>query len=69
MAFKSFNQYQEDKNGEFFVLPNDKDYADVIFLYRSAADVLIAEGVHYLSTRQPLHILSEPEEAHFYCGF
>lgn len=50
MAFKSFNQYQEDKNGEFFVLPNDKDYADVIFLYRSAADVLIAEGVHYLST-------------------
>ena len=49
MAFKSFEQYQEDKNGEFFVLPNDGDYADVIFLYRSTRDVLVAD-VHYLST-------------------
>ena len=48
MAFKSFNQYQEDKNGEFFVLPNDKDWADVIFLYRSINDPLIAT-VHWLS--------------------
>lgn len=50
MAFKTLNQYQEDKQGDFFVLPNDGDTADVIFLYRSAADVLVAEGVHYLST-------------------
>lgn len=49
MAFKSFAQYQEDKNGEFFVLPNDGDYADVIFLYKSPNDVLVGE-VHYLST-------------------
>lgn len=49
MAFKSLSQYQEDKNGEFFVLPNDKDYADVIFLYRSVEDVLVAD-VHYISS-------------------
>ena len=49
MAFKSFSQYQEDKNGEFFVLPNNGDYADVVFLYRSAEEVLVAD-VHYLST-------------------
>lgn len=49
MAFKSFSQYQEDKNGDFFVLPNDKDWADVVFLYKSANDVLVAD-VHYLNT-------------------
>jgi hypothetical protein len=49
MAFKSFSQYQEDKNGDFFVLPNDKDSADVVFLYRNANDVLVAD-VHYLNT-------------------
>lgn len=49
MAFKSFSQYQEDKNGDFFVLPNDNDSADVVFLYQSADDVLVAD-VHYLST-------------------
>ena len=49
MAFKSFSQYQADKNGEFFVLPNDKDYADVIFLYRNTEDVLVAD-VHYITS-------------------
>lgn len=49
MAFKSLSQYQEDKNGEFFVLPNDGDYADVIFLYRSVDDVLVAD-VHYIQS-------------------
>lgn len=49
MAFKSLSQYQEDKNGEFFVLPNDGDYADVVFLYRSIDDVLVAD-VHYISS-------------------
>lgn len=49
MAFKSFSQFQEDKQGDFFVLPNDGDFADVIFLYRSANDVLVAD-VHYIST-------------------
>lgn len=49
MAFKSLAQYQEDKNGEFFVLPNDGDHADVIFLYKSVNDVLVAD-VHYLKS-------------------
>lgn len=49
MAFKSFSQYQEDKNGDFFTLSNDGDYADVIFLYRSVEDVLVAD-VHYISS-------------------
>lgn len=47
MAFKSLSQYQEDKNGEFFVLPNDGDSADVVFLYKSVNDVLVAD-VHYI---------------------
>lgn len=49
MAFKSLTQYQEDKNGEFFVLPNDGDFADVIFLYRNINDVLVAD-VHYIAS-------------------
>lgn len=49
MAFKSLLQYQEDKNGQFFVLPNDKDYADVVFLYRNVNDVLVAD-VHYINS-------------------
>lgn len=49
MAFKSLSQYQEDKQGEFFVLPNDGDYADVVFLYKSINDVLVGD-VHYIST-------------------
>ena len=49
MAFKSFSQYQEDKNGDFFVLPNDGDFADVVFLYKSVNDVLVAD-VHYITT-------------------
>lgn len=49
MAFKSFTQYQEDKNGDFFVLPNDGDSADVVFLYRSPEEVLVGD-VHYISS-------------------
>jgi len=49
MAFKKFNDYVDNKNGIFFTLPNDKDYADVIFLYQSIDDVLVA-SVHWIST-------------------
>lgn len=48
MAFKSLTQYQETKNGDFFTLPNDGDFADVIFLYRDINDVIVASDVHYL---------------------
>ena len=49
MAFKSFDKYIDDKNGSFFLLPNDKDYADVIFLYRNVQDVLVAD-THYIKS-------------------
>ena len=49
MAFKSFDNYLSDKNKDFFLLPNDKDYADVIFLYRSRQDVLVAD-THYVKS-------------------
>lgn len=49
MGFKSLSQYQEDKQGEFFVLPNDGDSADVVFLYRSVDDVLVGD-VHWISS-------------------
>lgn len=49
MAFKKFSQYTEEKNGVFFTLPNDGDFADVVFLYQSPDDAMIAD-VHYLST-------------------
>lgn len=50
MGFKSITTYNEEKYKGLFVLPNDRDSADVIFLYRSVDDVLVAEGVHYIKT-------------------
>lgn len=50
MAFKQISQYVEEKNGVFFTLPNDNDSADVIFLYQSINDVLVAD-VHYISSK------------------
>lgn len=49
MAFKSMEQFNEEKYGNFLILPNDNDYADVIFLYRSKADVLMAD-VHWIKS-------------------
>lgn len=49
MAFKSLDKYVEDKNKDFFLLPNNKDFADVIFLYRGRQDVLVAD-THYIKS-------------------
>ncbi|MCM1226150.1 MAG: hypothetical protein NC320_01835 [Clostridium sp.] len=49
MAFKTVEQYHEEKYGGKFVLQNDGDFADVIFLYQSTKDVLIAD-VHYIKS-------------------
>lgn len=49
MAFKTMTQYDEERFGGFFLLRNDGDYADVIFLYRNKEDVLIGD-VHYIKT-------------------
>lgn len=49
MAFKSVKSYNEERYGGYFLLRNDGDYADVIFLYQSAEDVLVAD-VHYIKS-------------------
>lgn len=49
MAFKTIKQYNEEKYGGKFRLVNDGDSADVIFLYRSDADVLIGD-MHYIKS-------------------
>lgn len=50
MAFKQVNVYNEERYGNFFILQNDGDCADVVFLYRDIQDELVAEAVHYLKT-------------------
>ena len=50
MAFKRMTEYNEEKFGNFLRIVNDRDYADVIFLYESIQDVLIAKA-HYIKTR------------------
>lgn len=49
MAFKKFSSYLEEKNGKFFTLRNDKDFADVVFLYQSYDDMMVCDA-HYLKT-------------------
>lgn len=49
MAFKKMNDYNEEKFGSLFLLRNDGDYADVVFLYRNLDDVLIAD-THYIKS-------------------
>lgn len=49
MAFKKLSDYNERKYGGKFVLRNDDDSADVIFLYRSDKDVLVADS-HYIKS-------------------
>ena len=49
MAFKKITDYNEEKYGRLFVLKDDKEYADVILLYRSINDVLIAD-IHYIKS-------------------
>lgn len=49
MAFKTVNNYNESRYGNTFLLRNDGDYADVIFLYRNIDDVLVAD-THYIKS-------------------
>lgn len=49
MAFKKVKDYNEEKFGGLFRLQNDGDYADVIFMYRSEDDVLVAD-THYIKS-------------------
>lgn len=51
MAFKTVKDYNEDRYKDLFILKNDGDYADVIFLYQSDQDVLVA-SVHYIKSNE-----------------
>lgn len=52
MAFKTVKSYNQEKFGGLFLLRNDGDYADVIFLYSSEADVLVADAAHYVKSSE-----------------
>ena len=49
MAFKKLNDFKNQKYGGKFILQNNGDTADVIFLYRNQDDVLIVD-CHYIKT-------------------
>lgn len=49
MAFKTLKTYNEENWGGMFLLRNDGDYADVIFMYQNEDDVLIA-STHYIKS-------------------
>ena len=49
MSFKSVEQFNDDRYRFLFKLPEDNNTADVIFLYRSKADMLVAQA-HYIKT-------------------
>lgn len=51
MAFKSVKSYNEERYGGFFLLRNDGDFADVIFMYQKPEDVLVAD-VHYIKSSE-----------------
>lgn len=49
MGFRSATTYNEQKYGNKFVLQNDGDFAEVVFLYKSQEEVLIADA-HYIKS-------------------
>jgi len=49
MAFKSVEQFNGDRYHGMFRLVNDGDHANVIFLYRSKKDMLVAQA-HYIKS-------------------
>lgn len=51
MAFKKMKDFNEERFGNFFLLRDDGDSADVIFLYQSYDDVLEAD-VHYIKSAE-----------------
>ena len=50
MAFKTVDEFNKERGYDnYFSLRNDGDSADVVFLYRSTADVLVADA-HYIKS-------------------
>lgn len=50
MAFKTVDQFNEERFGDFFLLRNDGDWADVVFLYENINQALVAEA-HYIKSQ------------------
>jgi len=51
MAFKSVEQFNDDRYHNLFRIPNDGESVDVIFLYQSKSDMLVAD-VHYVRSSE-----------------
>jgi hypothetical protein len=51
MAFKSVEEFNDNRYKNLFRLINDEEYADVIFLYRSMKEMLVA-NVHYIKSAE-----------------
>lgn len=51
MSFKTVKSYNEEKFGGLFMLRNDGEYADVIFMYQDMDDVLVAD-THYIKSAE-----------------
>ena len=51
MAFKTVKSYNDEKFNGLFLLRNDGDYADVIFMYRNEDDALVAD-THYIKSSE-----------------
>lgn len=49
MAFKKVTDYNQEKFNGLFLLRNDGDFADVVIMYRSVDDVLVAD-THYIKS-------------------
>jgi len=49
MAFKSITEYNNERYSGMFLLKNDGDSADVIFMYKSIQDVLMCD-THYIKS-------------------
>lgn len=49
MAFKSIEEFNDDRYGEMFLLQDDGDNKDVVFMYRGLKDVLVGD-VHYIKS-------------------
>ena len=49
MAFKTVEKFMDDRYRNMFRIQNDKETADVVFLYKSYRDMLVAD-VHYIKS-------------------
>ena len=51
MAFKSVEEFNDNRYHNLFRLINDGEYADVVFLYQSMKDMLVAQA-HYIKSSE-----------------